>query len=452
MLERLGQRGLFLLGELGWLSAVSVVGGLWLGPGGPLLALPFLAGLLVAGAVLGRAAPGRLGPTGLALAGLGLVLLAGGLGWGATPALWPITARSLGALLLGLIAWGRGLRAGRVGLTVDRVWAEFRQGAVILVGLWLLGRPVVPDASVLNDRMLWSALSVLAAGLLGLPLARLGEMGPIPSGRRWTVRGWPPALGGGLLGLALLLAGLGTEHAALLRPLIDVVATALWVLLVILALPVGLLVSGLLVLLAPLLRSAGARPLPASAPPEWLDRLRDQVGAPSAPPVWLSGLAKGLVLVGAVGVVLWLTVHALRGRRAGEPAATGEEVRESIWRWADLWRALRSRRRGRRTVGSVSPPLPGLRALYRDLLRLGASHGHPRRPEETPWEYARRLGAQLTPAGRTALAALTDLYVAVRYGQRPVTAGALNRARTCLAIVRTALGAPDGAPATRGGR
>ncbi len=133
-------------------------------------------------------------------------------------------------------------------------------------------------------------------------------------------------------------------------------------------------------------------------------------------------------LITAVFVVLMLRAYN-RGKR--EPG----EQRESIWSWsllwsgiAAFWRALLAsfhiRRKAKSANASATtpveslPPVPSvrdIRSIYHTLLKRAARLGYPRQRGETPFEYENRLQQHL-PAASSQLAAITELYVAARYG------------------------------------
>jgi hypothetical protein len=95
---------------------------------------------------------------------------------------------------------------------------------------------------------------------------------------------------------------------------------------------------------------------------------------------------------------------------------------------------LRARFARRPAVGApppsfaVQPPSPAaatIRQLYRDLLRLAAARGAPRRADATPHEHLPRLQATLGPDD--ALTDLTGAYARARYGALPPDPDLLER-------------------------
>lgn len=79
-------------------------------------------------------------------------------------------------------------------------------------------------------------------------------------------------------------------------------------------------------------------------------------------------------------------------------------------------RRMRAARRRDRTAWDT--PRRTIIGLYLSALAFAARRKHPRRPGQTPLEYAGELAERL-PAGRNTLNSMTELFVSVRYGQEP---------------------------------
>jgi len=128
---------------------------------------------------------------------------------------------------------------------------------------------------------------------------------------------------------------------------------------------------------------------------------------------------------------VWLVQRVLR-RRVHQPV----EQRESIWSWSLFWSRvkvfwlalfarLRIRRKNSReqeeagTIALENAPttlsVRDVRAIYHALLKKAALLGYPRQLGETPFEFEERLEQQV-PAVKAELTAITEMYVAVRYG------------------------------------
>jgi hypothetical protein len=462
------QLGLALAVEAGWLLAWSAVLGAWLGPlaGPPLLAVPTVLALLVGAMLLTRRAaarPERGGQARLAVALLGLGLaVASGLssGWLASgssepPAASVLSGRGAAATALALLAWWRGIVAGRARLSVDSTEQGLRLAVGGLAVLFVV-QMFVPRDEGLTATLAGVVLLVLGAGLVGLPLAALLDRrerprhagAPVPPiGGQWL--GLLLAAVGGLLALAVALARLLTFERLerLLQPL-QPLGGLFWTLFYLLLLPLGLLLE----LLAWLLRLLFQRE--RSAPPRppdmsWLDTLREQ--AEEAPPeagllLWLLGLAAAGLLA---ALLVWLLARAARGWADLSSDDGVDEVRDWVWSWQALRASLRARLLG--LFGAGRAPVPtdgpaaaqaggrtarsgdGIRPLYRRLLGLGARLERRREPDETPYEYERALAARGPLAsGRAEVGLLTRLYVRARYGAAPPGPTALAEARAAL--------------------
>jgi hypothetical protein len=89
------------------------------------------------------------------------------------------------------------------------------------------------------------------------------------------------------------------------------------------------------------------------------------------------------------------------------------------------WRLRRQlRRKGRPLEKRTARGGPPVFRLYHKMLDRLSARGWPRRPAETPDEFAIRLSEGTVP-GADAFRKLTRLYTAARYGEREVPEGAL---------------------------
>ena len=77
--------------------------------------------------------------------------------------------------------------------------------------------------------------------------------------------------------------------------------------------------------------------------------------------------------------------------------------------------------------------------------RCSLPRGHPRRPGQTPHEYAAEVSARL-PRARDALGSLTETFVAVRYGGHPADSSHVARMQALAGALRKA---PRRAPRSR---
>ena len=115
-----------------------------------------------------------------------------------------------------------------------------------------------------------------------------------------------------------------------------------------------------------------------------------------------------------------LTAQAVRDvqRRATRALARG-----------GAWRRRRLREMG---------PRQAIIALYVAALRLAARRGYPRRPGQTPREYAAEVSARL-PQARDALGRMTETFVAVRYGGHPADDSHVARMQALAGALRKVL-------------
>jgi hypothetical protein len=150
-------------------------------------------------------------------------------------------------------------------------------------------------------------------------------------------------------------------------------------------------------------------------------------------------LGFGMLLTAALFLRFWLAARVRE--RAGElleDSASTLSFRGVLERWRGRLgaaRALLSRGRGElRSLFQPSRQPQDVRALYRQLLRWAAAHGHARRGGVTAWELAHELG-EAYPDRRSELQALTAHYQAVRYGAHTASEAELARARELLAAV-----------------
>jgi hypothetical protein len=469
------QLGLFLAAEAGWLFAWSAALGGWLGSSrGPLLGLPAVAGILVAASaatrgVLARSPSLRVARIILAALGLGVsglvaadvLLMAGGpAGWSEA---WSLLGQgghrlpAIVAMALALLAWWRGLGAGRARLSLDTVEAGFRTAVAALALLFVLSAWHSPPDSSPLAAFVGTSLLVLFAGLAGMPLASILDLaGGARHGQESELRlsrHWMAMLLGAITVLLLVSAGLAQvltfqRIEALLRPLAGPVDALLWVLLYAIALPTGLLIDALVHLLWLLPRVGG--PFQVFEPLEnaWLDELRAWAEQGETRSELLPPMVKWALAALLAALAAWLLARAVFRLADWRLDDDVEEVRDFVWSWAGLRAAISRRLRallGRRQL-TAAPPAEagesaedrdsaawGARELYRALLRLGAGLGRRRAPAETPHEYERALaGRDRFSAWRRELRALTETYVQARYGAEPPTEAAIAEARAAL--------------------
>jgi len=135
-----------------------------------------------------------------------------------------------------------------------------------------------------------------------------------------------------------------------------------------------------------------------------------------------------LFIVGVLLLIRW----ALRRRRLRMVANKDEDVYESLWSWALFWTQLKAFLRGlfgrffarkaaatgEQTVleaNAGGQAARSVREIYRLLLRRAADRGYPRKKDETPYEFRKRLDEK-TPLAQPRLEVITGVYAATRYG------------------------------------
>ena len=151
----------------------------------------------------------------------------------------------------------------------------------------------------------------------------------------------------------------------------------------------------------------------------------------------------GLIAL-AVILVIFFLARSLSIRRRKREEEDIEEVTESLWSWEGFMKDLRSflatllkwfRWRKRVVLDVASPPIASLqetgqarllsvREMYQGLLWEGRRAGVPRREPETPYEYQAKLEGHV-PTGTAEVRAITEAYVADRYGGAEISSGRL---------------------------
>lgn len=494
------QLSLYLALDVAWLFAWSVALGSWIGPSrsGPLLTVPVVLGVVVAATAITRAtlrrpgAPRRL-PVAIGVLGLVVAAATGAMIlWSARGAeTWSdlltrgqetsLGFRVLAAMVVVVIAWWRGIAAGRGRLTLEDVESAARTATIMLVLLFLLNALAPPKNEASLGTLIGTTVLVLFASLVSLPFARILDLGtstrhqdqPAPAiNRHWLALLLGTVLV--LLVVTVVLAFVFTFERIdqLTRPLAGPADTLLWLIIYAIAIPLGFLVEGLIYLFR-LLLHPGRLPPPGAAPNvNWIDRLREQSQHGTGPPEVLLSIAKGALVVLAAAIVLWLLARAVFRYADWLSGDDVTEDRDFVWSWSGLLTALRAvlqrwkqrprwvarlvrHDHGGGTASLDAPPDP--RALYRELLRLGQSLGRRRTQSETPSEYERALRT-VSPLGRAEgeLRTLTDVYARARYSPEPPTPGEVAAARDALRVLRDleqhAAEEATGGPGNRPGR
>jgi hypothetical protein len=344
------------------------------------------------------------------------------------------------AFLLALLLWRGGLLLGAGALDFDRVESAFRRGLAAFVLFVPVAALTAPEryralqAAAVPDAVAFFFLALTAFALAGLRVARRARPGEEPAPA--PDRGWVGVMLGVVVGLLAVTVGLSLllsldllalVASTILRPVLAVVA----IVLLAIALPIAYLAAYLAELLRSLIDLSLIRQgQPFGGMQAILDQLRER-RQPVEPSPELVLASQWALLVVAAVVIAVVIAGALRWRRDRQEDEDAEELRESVWRWELLVAALRGWLAAllgrRRPVGAgsalapdqrsaVEPPgAASVRELYRRVLALGAARGQPRRPAATPAEHLPALQSALDPDED--LSALTDAYVAARYGR-----------------------------------
>lgn len=197
-----------------------------------------------------------------------------------------------------------------------------------------------------------------------------------------------------------------------------------------------------------------APPLPAEPPARPITPSGDRTpGLPISAPDWLGPLvlillsavaAAGamLLLVGLRRMLHWRaddTSNAVEGDDGPPTPVVPRHPATILALLVRLFRSLAERRESKlRNLAPVAtlatprqPTVESIRAAYRAYLRWSARRGLPRRPDETPDEFRRRLVAAC-PSVELEAELLTSLYVAARYGHAACSPNDLRRAQLAL--------------------
>lgn len=333
-----------------------------------------------------------------------------------------------------VLAWQRGVALSLEQVGPQLVLRHFRTGVAALL-LFALLTPRETEGAVFSIGLF------LLCGLLAMAGARFSFLGQLRGGRPFAFEPvWVLGLGGAGIVILALVAGFGRAAGGTVMNLIADAAGRLW----------RLISIGLLQLIEPfILRLAGY----------WEDvigwfrdmtldeasgnLLLDDSANPAGEivelmerPAWIDNAAAAFRLVAIVAVVviaIIVTLRLLRYYRKRTHNGMDEE-RESIFSAGDLrslldsllrrsdelQQAVRLSTRQRRRAAER------IRQIYADLLQLGQEVDVARPKACTPKEYLPYLEQRLKGCGDS-LAALTDAYQRVRYGELPETSEDVRR-------------------------
>ena len=253
------------------------------------------------------------------------------------------------AAFFGLGLWWRGIRLGQEPPTYDDIQGSFRLGAVaLIVCLLLSGVGGSGAGGALQGRLGGAVVGFFGAGLISLSLARLEAVratSGIAADRSVSLnRDWL----GILLPVvaALVIAALGLARiaafnplAALLGPLLDLIATLVWLIAIAIAIPIGLLLELVIYLIRLALRPGELPPPPEAPDLSDLERMR-QEGGPVDVPIPLTIAIQWILLALIAGLAVFLLARAISRRRDRAGGEAIEEERESVWTPGQLREAL----------------------------------------------------------------------------------------------------------------
>ncbi len=470
---------LVLAVEAGWLAAWSVALGGWVDgyAHGPVLGVLPLVGLLILATLVSRLATTRFRASrgarlAVALFGLGLAILVGAIvlqtaseaaDWSQTWSSFRQTSlgfRDGGAVALALLAWWRGIAAGRNRLSLDDAETGFRGAIFALAGVFVLNVLSGPSPSV-SGPLIVAVGVVLFAGLIAMPLARIVDLGERSRHRDTAsvgIRGhWLAMLLGtvtALLLVAYVLSRIFTFERIddLTRPLAGPADALLWDIIYVIAVPLGYLIEAIIYVIRLFLHPRAAEEPPQASNMDWLATLRAQAQGGSGPPVFLVFALRGAVIAILVVLVVGLLVRAIFRFAEWRIEDDVEETREFVFSWAELREGLRQmlrtllRHRPSHLTRALSRPKEaigagpgswGPRELYRELLRMGSQRGRPRARGETPLEYQRAL-TEVSPFDRARheVQIVTWVYAQARYGEEPPAELVVASAREALDRLR----------------
>ena len=356
----------------------------------------------------------------------------------------PVVVPAVMAALLAALLWWRGIVLGEREFTHFEIERAFRRGVawtiVFMIFFVIYGDSRGFEAATAAPAYL---LGFFSLGLIMLAVTRLlsiwqesqaDEAQALAANRHWLLL--LIAVVGVILTGATLFSGVVNLQfrPTILRGLAPLVPVVEFLFLI--AFSIALVIArGILYVLSQFPRRFGQveRPPEAGRPLEEL--LRD------LPPGVVSGARWGMVAVVVGLLVLLIAIAVVRSRRRAKKP--GEDERESVWSttlllaglgqaWRNLWARLRAAR-----TEPEPESVSAIRAVYRELLRLGVSLGIARRPSETPYEYRPRLAERL-PEDRWDIDSLTEAYVRVRYTPESPSPADVESARDALDRIRSA--------------
>jgi hypothetical protein len=444
--------------DLCWVYPWSTLLGQWSGGSRPLLSGPSVFGIIFLGALttqtFGRRAAARRSLR-LAMASIGGLLAVGAVrldqypGGGIIAWLGPFAAALAGvfgqvsapvlAFGLGLYLWWRGARLGAQHPGYADVETAFRWGIGLLVAFGLVmaltTRPSLLPA--LEAQTTPFVVGFFFSSLLTLALGRLESLRTrrqaLAVNTQWL--GVLVLVAGLVVLVALVLGQLASFNVLILitRPLFDLLGQMLLLVIYAVVIPLSYVIEWLIYLVLSLVRlnadQQPPQPPQASEVDDLLQRLFTQLVPPEVLVVVKAIAAAGLVLVGLLIVARAVS----RWRPSSADADETSEERDSVFDanrlarvWLDWLRHLFKRRarvanpaediaNNEPLVADGTQQSRSVRALYRQVLRLGENVGARRALATTPLEHLPRLQQSLEPA--EGLTDLTEAYARARYAE-----------------------------------
>lgn len=356
----------------------------------------------------------------------------------------PVVVPAVMASLLAALLWWRGIVLGEREFSHFEIERAFRRGVAwtIVFMLFFVIYGDTPGFATAASAPAY-LLTFFSLGLVMLAVTRLlsiwqesqaDEAQALAANRHWLLL--LVAVVGVILSAAALFSGVVNLQfrPTILRALAPLGPVVEFLFLIVFA--IALVVARALLYIL----SQFPRRLTQVEPPPDVSRPLDQL-LRDLPPAVVSGARWGMVAVVVALLILLIAIAVVRRRaRAKKP---GGDERESVWStplllaglgqaWRNLWGWLRTAR------GAPEPhAVSVIREVYRELLRIGAGLGMPRRPSETPYEYQPRISARL-PEDSQDIEALTEAYVRVRYTPEAPSFAEVDAAREALGRIRNA--------------
>lgn len=369
-----------------------------------------------------------------------------GVAWRDVMSIWLLVPPQVVILLLGLLAWWRGIRLGQMSLGSAEVGVRFRFGVLAfmfyLIMTALMQEPV-PE---------WGLVGFFFASLIAIAVARVIELeaqrGGVrsPFGANWFSI---------LVGSAAVVVLIGIFVAGVLsldnvKALLDSLQPIFAPLRQLVAIVIALFFSIVFVVggyLARWLRRLLGGPVEA---PEVIEDggILDQFGSELDPlQAWQAlKVGRDTVLVAVVLLAILLVLVAVRRGRKRR-LAQRDVTRESVWSTEAFGQDLADWLRGglQRVRDGVANglswlqgryALTSIREVYASVLKLAARQGVERATGETPTEFAPDLQA-IWPEQEAEIAWLTEAYEDAHYGHRADSPDALSRANVLWQHLRT---------------